>query len=69
MEVGSSQLDFGQDAGALPEMQGHGKGPRAAGRKQTYVVCLDCGAEFDYDFRTMRLGKRSAAGVETRSSN
>ena len=27
---------------------------RAPGR--TYVVCLGCGAEFDYDWKTMRKG-------------
>jgi hypothetical protein len=24
-------------------------------RKRTYVVCLKCGSEFDYDFETMQL--------------
>ena len=24
--------------------------------RRTYVVCLDCGAEFDYDWRNMRVG-------------
>jgi hypothetical protein len=24
---------------------------------QAYVVCLDCGKQFEYDFRTMHLGK------------
>jgi DNA-directed RNA polymerase subunit RPC12/RpoP len=24
----------------------------------TYVVCLDCGKQFDYDVRNMRIGKR-----------
>jgi len=24
-------------------------------RKRTYVVCLSCGTEFDYDFETMQL--------------
>jgi len=23
----------------------------------TYVVCLDCGKQFEYDLKTMRLGK------------
>jgi hypothetical protein len=23
--------------------------------KRTYVVCLSCGAEFDYDFETMQI--------------
>lgn len=24
---------------------------------RTYVVCLDCGKQFDYDVKQMRLGK------------
>ena len=24
-------------------------------RRRTYVVCLSCGAEFDYDFETMQV--------------
>jgi hypothetical protein len=24
----------------------------------TYVVCLDCGKEFAYDWRTMRVGQQ-----------
>jgi hypothetical protein len=26
------------------------------GRKGTYVVCLDCGKEFDYNWKEMRMG-------------
>jgi len=26
-----------------------------AGRSETYVVCLECGQELEYDLRTMRL--------------
>ena len=29
----------------------------------TYVVCLDCGKEFEYDWRTMRVGHPIAAHV------
>jgi len=29
----------------------------------TYVVCLDCGKEFAYDWRTMRVGNQIAARV------
>jgi hypothetical protein len=29
----------------------------------TYVVCLDCGKEFAYDWRTMRVGHPIAAQV------
>jgi len=25
-------------------------------RKRTYVVCLDCGREFDYSWKQMKLG-------------
>jgi hypothetical protein len=25
-------------------------------RTGTYIVCLDCGKEFDYDWREMRIG-------------
>ncbi len=28
------------------------------GRLETYVVCLDCGREFEYDLATMRLTGR-----------
>lgn len=28
----------------------------AAGRHGTYVVCLDCGKEFGYDWSEMRVG-------------
>jgi hypothetical protein len=27
------------------------------GRQGTYVVCLDCGREFDYDWQEMRIGQ------------
>jgi hypothetical protein len=34
---------------------------RLAGvRRGTYIVCLDCGKEFDYDWKEMRVG--SAVG-------
>jgi hypothetical protein len=29
-----------------------------AGPAQTYVVCLDCGKQFTYDWKSMRLGER-----------
>ena len=29
----------------------------AAARNRTYVVCLDCGQEFDYDWQSMRVGE------------
>jgi hypothetical protein len=77
MEVDSSRLDLGQAAGALPKMQGYGKGPQMIARlfdiffgcwhrKYTfpikrgrghYIVCLDCGKEFEYDWDLMRSGR------------
>lgn len=30
----------------------------------SYVVCLDCGAEFEYDLATMRRGKKIFRGAE-----
>ena len=41
---------------------------KAAGRPNrhgTYVVCLDCGKEFGYDWNTMRIGDPVAAPVQT----
>jgi len=29
-----------------------------------YVVCLDCGQEFDYDWREMRIVPRARAAVK-----
>jgi hypothetical protein len=41
--------------------------PLTAGRKnaasRTYVVCLDCGKEFAYNWAAMRIGERVPAGV------
>jgi hypothetical protein len=31
--------------------------PAAAAETGTYVVCLDCGKEFAYDWQTMRMQK------------
>jgi len=31
--------------------------------KATYVVCLDCGKEFDYDWQEMRIGQPVSAHV------
>jgi len=37
-------------------------------RNATYVVCLDCGKEFDYDWQEMRIGQpvtaRAAASTQ-----
>lgn len=32
-----------------------------ASRQGTYVVCLDCGKEFDYNWKDMRIGNVVAA--------
>ncbi len=49
-----------------------------AGRRGTYVVCLDCGKEFDYNWQEMRIGdpvpkgyvsSAAIAGVERGSVN
>jgi hypothetical protein len=43
--------------------------PLTAGRKnaasRTYVVCLDCGKEFPYNWADMRIGERAPARVRT----
>ena len=31
----------------------------------TYVVCLDCGKQFSYDLKQMRIGKPLATSAET----
>jgi len=36
--------------------------PNAA-RGATYVVCLDCGKEFDYDWKEMRIGLEKARPI------
>ena len=38
-----------------------GAGPQAA-PSETYVVCLECGRHFAYDWATMRTTSRRAAG-------
>jgi hypothetical protein len=32
-------------------------------RTRTYVACLDCGKEFEYNWKDMRYGKRIEAEV------
>lgn len=29
-------------------------------KRRTYVVCLDCGSEFEYNWREMRIGSAAA---------
>ena len=36
-------------------------------RRVTWVSCLSCGAEFSYDFQTMRMGARIHAEPESRA--
>lgn len=37
----------------------------SATRLNTYVVCLDCGKEFAYDWEGMRIGQPVAVRVQT----
>jgi len=39
---------------------------RGANRHGTYVVCLDCGKEFDYDWKEMRIGEPVAVHMPAR---
>jgi hypothetical protein len=39
------------------------RGGAQAGASRTYVVCLDCGKEFAYDWKEMRVGQPVAAHV------
>jgi len=34
-------------------------------RGKTYVACLDCGQEFDYDWKSMRIGQRKSTVVHS----
>ena len=36
--------------------------------KNAYVVCLECGAEFDYDWQAMKIGRPAAANLLNISS-
>jgi hypothetical protein len=38
-------------------------------RKATYVVCLDCGQEFDYNWTEMRLGSALSASAYSGSAS
>jgi len=38
-------------------------------RKGTYVVCLDCGKEFDYDWKRMRVGEAVRVGAPARAES
>ena len=39
-------------------------GPKRSG---TYVVCLDCGKELEYDWKEMRMGAPMRAGTPARA--
>lgn len=40
-----------------------------ASRQGTYVVCLDCGKEFDYNWKEMRVGNAVAARAVVAQTN
>jgi hypothetical protein len=40
-----------------PRRSAAGTSAVAASRGGTYVACLDCGKEFEYDWKTMRMGE------------
>jgi len=49
-----------------PGRKSAGYSASSATRSGTYVVCLDCGKEFAYDWEGMRIGRQvhaSAAGA------
>jgi len=37
-------------------------------RHSTYVVCLDCGREFDYDWAEMRVGEPVSTSVAAQAA-
>jgi hypothetical protein len=50
-----------------PMRRGAGFTPApGAARHSTYVVCLDCGKEFDYDWEGMRVGQPVTGRVAAR---
>lgn len=38
-------------------------------RNGTYVVCLDCGKEFDYNWKEMRIGDAVRVGAPARAES
>jgi hypothetical protein len=40
-----------------PARRGVGNLPSGTQRNGTYVTCLDCGKEFAYDWKAMRIGQ------------
>ena len=51
------------DRTTFPLTPARTKAAPAATRTGTYVVCLDCGKEFAYDWARMRVGQPVAAPV------
>ena len=49
----------------FPQTPGRKNAAPSATRLNTYVVCLDCGKEFAYDWDGMRIGQAVTARVET----
>ena len=45
-----------------------GFSPAPGQRHSTYVVCLDCGKEFGYDWSEMRIGEPVAAAVRAETA-
>jgi len=43
--------------------------PSLANRHSAYVVCLECGKEFSYDWNTMRIVDDEAADLEIRAGS
>ena len=41
------------------------KAGKTNSRTNTYVVCLDCGREFDYNWKEMRIGQPVTVRVPT----
>jgi hypothetical protein len=37
-------------------------------RKRTYVVCLDCGKEFDYSWNQMKIGEETTITTRSRAA-
>lgn len=48
-----------------PRRKYAGAPPISASRSDTYVACLDCGKEFTYDWKTMRIGEQKPSAPPT----
>ena len=46
-----------------PARQSAGMPLSGAARNGTYVTCLDCGTEFAYDWKAMRIGQPVINGI------